>query len=270
MKSTLTSVVLSAGLALTAAGCAADPSVEQSQSAKPAVSQDQQHIASTTLALEKAFDVQFVKGHVDADALQPLINDVLQSMPDDMRADTKTHIYDVIAKGQQAASEMTPEQRAQMAAPVAADKLGPQQVDIIGAWGWGWPAFGGAGYGLGYGGLGWGGGYGTAVSTTTTAIGYGVPFGVGWGGAWGVPFGAVGWGAGWVPGWGAAGWMPGLGMGWGLGFGGLGAFGFPACGMGWGAGLGFGGAGLGFGAAGLGWGGAGLGLGVGVPGGWGF
>jgi len=282
MKSTLTSVVLSAGLALTAAGCAADPSVEQSETAKPSVSPDQQRIASTSLTLEKAFDVQFVKGHIDPDALQPMIDDVLQSMPDDKRDDTRAHIYDVIARGQKAASEMTPEQRAQLAAPVAADKLDPQQVDIIGSFGWGWPAFGGVGLGgLGWGGLGlgglgwgggWGGGFGTAVSTTTTAVGFGVPFG------------AVGWGAGWAPGWGAAGWGPGLGLGWGLGFGGLGAFGFPACGLGWGAGLGwgglglgFGGAGLGFGAAGLGWGGAGLGwggaglgLGVGVPGGWGF
>jgi len=266
MKSTFTSVVLSAGLALTAAGCAADPSVEQSQTAKPSVSPAQQRIASTSLTLEKAFDVQFVKGHVDSDALQPMIDDVLQSMPEDTRESTRAHIYDVIARGQKAASEMTPEQRAQLAAPVAADKLDPQQVDIIGAFGWGWPAFGGVGYGglgLGYGGLGWGGGYGTAVSTTTTAVGYGVPYGVGWGGAWGIPYAGIGWGAGWAPGWGAAGWGPGLGLGWGLGFGGLGAFGFPACGLGWGTGLGWGGLGLGYGAAGLGYG-------VGVPGGWGF
>ena len=55
MKSTCKSVVLSAGLALTAAGCAADPSVEESQEAKPAVSQEQQRTASASLALEKAF-----------------------------------------------------------------------------------------------------------------------------------------------------------------------------------------------------------------------
>ena len=35
--------------------------------------------ASTTLALESAYDVQFAKGHIDTDALQPLIYDVLQA-----------------------------------------------------------------------------------------------------------------------------------------------------------------------------------------------
>jgi len=237
-----TSVVLSAGLALTLAGCAAsagDPSAPEAKDTKPTANQEQQQrVASTTLALENAFDVQFAKGHIDSDALQPLINDVLQAFPDDSRPTVEKHIYDVIAKGQKAASEMTPEQRADLASPVSADKLDKQQVDIIGAWGWGYPG----GYAVA-------GGCGGAV----VASGCGGGWGGGWG--WGAPA-AVGWGGGWGwPGYGIG--YAGLGYGgWGWGWGGIGAFGFPACGLGWGgAGLGWGGAGLGWGGAGLGWGG---------------
>ncbi|HEX8792298.1 MAG TPA: hypothetical protein VF765_15190 [Polyangiaceae bacterium] len=259
MKSTVATVLFSAGLALAAVGCGGGVggSTEGSNGAPGTKSIDpqQQRLASATLALEMAYDVQFVKGQVDRQALEPLIYDVLQSMPDDKRSQAQAHIYDVISRGERDASAMTPEQRAQVAAPVSADKMGSDQVDIIGAWGWGMPAFGGFGVGLGFpgaglgwGGLGWGGGWGTTAAwgTTTTfaTAGFGFP---GWGG--------VGWGAGWVPGWGAAGWTPALGAGWGLGWGGLGAFGFPGC--------------FGFGAGGLGLGG-GLGAGVGVPGGWGF
>jgi len=181
-KSTFASVAFPAGLAFAVLGCAAgaDPSAGEARGTPP---DPQQRIASTTLALEKAFDVQFVKGQVDRDSLQPLVYDVLQAMPDDMRPRVESHIYDVIARGQKDAAEMTPDQRAQIAAPVSADKLGPQQVEIIGAWGWGGPAFGGAGYGLGYGGLGYGAGYGAG-------------YGLGWGGlgAFGFPGSFGGWG----------------------------------------------------------------------------
>ena len=261
MKSKFTSVVLSAGLALSLAGCAAsagDPSAPEAKDTKPTADQEhQQRIASTTLALENAFDVQFVKGHIDSDALQPLINDVLQAFPDDSRPQVEKHIYDVIAKGQKDASEMTPEQRAELASPASADKQDKQQVDIIGAWGWGYPAgyaaAGGCGGGVavastGCGGaVGWGGGWGPGVAAT----GWGGCAGCGWGGGWGwgAPA-AVGWGGGWGwPGYGVG--YAGLG-GWGWGWGGYGAFGFPACGLGWGGGWGWGGAGLGWG-GGWGW-----------------
>lgn len=260
MKSTVATVVFTGGLALAVAGCAAGvggTAESHDTSGAQGTDPQQQRLASASLALEMAYDVQFVKGQVDRDALQPMVADVVKAMPASARAKAQAHMYDVIANGERDASEMTPEQRARIAAPVSADEMGPQQVEVIGAWGWGWPAFGAVG-GLGFGGLGWGGGWGTTAawtSTTTTAVGT-----AGWG------FPGVGWGAGWAPGWGAVGWTPALGLGWGLGWGGLGAFGFPACGVGYGAALGYGGLGYG-GYGGLGYGAA---LGVGVPGGWGF
>jgi hypothetical protein len=272
MKSTFRSVVFSAGLALALGGCAAGtaPSAEEANNdTKPTADPDQQqqqHLATTSLALEKAYDVQFVKGQVDRDALQPLVNDVLESMPENVRPQAQAHIYDVISKGEKDATEMTPEQRTQLAAPVSADKLGPQEVEQIGAWGWGAPGLGGFG-GLGWtGGLGWAGGWGggwvgglgVPFGGAGWAGGFGIPFGgVGWAGGFGIPFGGVGWAGGWGGGW-ATGFASttfattttlgfgGLGFG-GLGFGGLGAFGFPGCGFGFGGlglGLGFGGFGF--------------------------
>ena len=153
MKSASTSVVLCAGLALAVAGCAtgAGGSSEQGRDTQP--NEQQRHLASATFTLENAYDVQYVKGHVDGDALQPLIYDVLQAMPEQSRPEAQKHIYDVISSGQKDARDLTPEQRAQNAAPVSADKMGPQQVEQIGAWGWGGLGYG-AGYGLGWGGLG--------------------------------------------------------------------------------------------------------------------
>jgi hypothetical protein len=179
MKSQLTSVAFSAGLALAVTGCATGAGGSSGQGPDTqAVGQQQRHLASATFALESAYDVQYVKGQVDGDALQPLIYDVLEAMPDQARPDAQKHIYDVISSGQKDAKDLTPEQRAQVASPMSADKLGPQQVEQIGAWGWG---------GLGGLGLGWGG----------AGLGFGGLGGFGWGGlgAFGFPaFGGFGWG----------------------------------------------------------------------------
>ena len=136
MKSQFASVAFSSGLALAIAGCATGTggSSEQGQT----VGQQQRHLASASFALENAYDVQYVKGQVDANALQPLIDDVLEAMPEQARPQAQAHIYDVISRGQKDATDSTPEQRAQNAAPVSADKMGAQKVEQIGAWGWGW------------------------------------------------------------------------------------------------------------------------------------
>jgi hypothetical protein len=191
MKSTFASGVLSAGLALAAAGCAADAAVEESHAEEPPVSQDQQRLASTSLALEKAYTVQFVKGQVDPDALQPLVDDVLESMPEGNRATAQAHIHEVISEGQKDASEMTPGQRARIAAPVSADELGPEQVDLIGAWGWGWPAFGGFG---GPGAVGWGAGWVPGWGAAGWVPGLGMGWGLGWSGLGAFGFPGFGWG----------------------------------------------------------------------------
>jgi hypothetical protein len=148
MKSQIASVAFSAGLALAVTGCATGAGGSSEQGP---VGQQQRHLASASFALENAYDVQYAKGQVDANALQPLIYDVLEAMPEQARPQAQAHIYDVISSGEKDAKDLTPEQRAQVAAPVSADKIGPQQVEQIGAWGWG-----GLGYGVGYG-LGWGG-----------------------------------------------------------------------------------------------------------------
>jgi len=83
------------------------------------VNDQQRHLASATLALESAYDV-------------------LDAMPEQARQEAQKHIYDVISSGQKDAKDLTPEQRAQVAAPASADKVGAQQVEQIGAWGWGW------------------------------------------------------------------------------------------------------------------------------------
>lgn len=203
MKSQFASVAFSAGLALALSGCAAGAGGSSEQGSDPQPANDQQrHLASATFALESAYDVQYVKGRVDADALQPLIYDVLQAMPEQARPQAQARIYDVISAGMKDAQDLTPEQRLQTAAPVSADKMGAQQVEQIAAWGWG-PYYGG------YGGLGLGG-YGLGYGLGGYGVGYGT-YGVGYGGA------------------------VGLGVGCGWGWGGLGAFGFPGYGgFGWG------------------------------------
>jgi len=181
MKSVIASVAFSSVLALSVAGCATGAGGSSGQGPDTqAVGQQQRHLASATFALENAYDVQYVKGQVDANALQPLIYDVLEAMPEQARPQAQAHIYDVISSGQKDAKDLTPEQRAQVAAPTSEDKMGPQKVEQIGAWGWG-PYY--SGYGLGLGGYG---------------LGYGMGYGLGWGGlgAFGFP-GYAGWGWGW-------------------------------------------------------------------------
>jgi hypothetical protein len=160
MKSQFASVAFSTGLALAVAGCATGSDGSSEGPNTQAVGQQQRHLASASFALENAYDVQYAKGQVDANALQPLIYDVLEAMPEQARPQAQAHIYDVITSGEKDAKNLTPEQRAQVAAPVSADKMGPQQVEQIGAWGWGGLGMGGLGYGAAYGagyGLGWGG-----------------------------------------------------------------------------------------------------------------
>jgi hypothetical protein len=140
----------------------------------------QGQVAATTLRLEKAFSDQFVRGDIDRGALTGAIEDVLQAVPETARAGAQEHIDRVIATGQKLAAQMTPEQRAEAAAPPSPEQSG-QLRQFVGGFGWpGAAGFGGLGAfgfpGLGVGGFGFpgfggfGGGWGTGFSTGTSCI----------------------------------------------------------------------------------------------------
>jgi hypothetical protein len=110
----------------------------------------QARIADTTLRLERAFSDQFVKGHIDRDALAPLIGDVVQAMPEAARPRVQAHVEEVLTAGQALAYRMTPEQRARVAAPPAASETRKAQIGVMTAWGWpseaGWGGLGAFGF----------------------------------------------------------------------------------------------------------------------------
>ena len=194
MRSSNVSIVLSSLVLSVAVGCLTSPADarEDGVDSTPAVTSEAQPVvdkdaqarrAEATLKLENAFSDQFVRGAIDREALAGRIHDAVASFPEGARQEVQRHIDAVIAMGEQAASRMTPEQRADMAQPP--EKLDKSQQDLIGGWGWG-------GRGLGWGGMGafgfpgWGGGWGMP--------------GMGWGGGWGMP--GIGWGGAWGRGWG--------------------------------------------------------------------
>jgi hypothetical protein len=176
------SVALSAGVALglTLAGSArAEPTTQNDQQGSEAqrgLPAEQVRIAEATLNLENAFRDQFVQGKSDRDALAAPIAQVVQAMPEAARPKVQAHIDAILAGGARATAEMTPEQRARVAAPP--ETVSKTQAAIISGWGWpaatgwgglgafAWPAtymfgggcglgFGACGYGLGMGGWYW-------------------------------------------------------------------------------------------------------------------
>jgi hypothetical protein len=165
------SVALSAGVALglTLAGSVrAEPTVQTEP--QHGLSAEQVRIAEATLNLENAFRDQFVQGKIDRDALAGPIEQVMQAMPEEARPKVQAHIEAILAGGARGASEMTPEQRAQVATPP--ETVSKTQAAIVA--GWGWPAM------TGWGGLG-------AFAWPTTYM---------FGGGCGLGFGACGYGLG--------------------------------------------------------------------------
>jgi hypothetical protein len=172
MKRNGASVALSAGVALgLSLACSARAEPIPQQGSLPA---EQVRVAEATLSLENAFRDQFVQGKIDREALAAPIDRVMQAMPEQARPMVQAHIDAVLVAGARAASEMTPEQRALVAATPAPETLGTTQAAQLAAWGWpgmagwggygafAWPttygAFGGCGFGacgLGLGGWYW-------------------------------------------------------------------------------------------------------------------
>jgi len=191
MKARFISVAISTlGLGL-ALGCTAqaDTATQQAAGSSQSASQvsaapDQARIADTTWKLESAFSDQFVKGHIDRAALAPLANDVVQAFPAAVQSQARAHIDTIIAKGEQAAAQMTQAQRTQLATPPAADKAGKGVLQLISSWGYpsyaGWGGFGAFGWpytgmNWGWNGLGWNG---------LSSGSWGWPTTYGWGGWW--------------------------------------------------------------------------------------
>ena len=184
-------VVLSAGVAL---GLASAPAAW----AEPAAGQGdagQARIADATLKLERAFDEQFVQGSIDRSALSGPIDEVLRAMPETVRPSVQVHIARVLDVAERLASQMTPEQRVQVATPPARESVGQSVQAQVAAWGWpgaagwggygafGFPSYGGYGYGTG---LGYTSGYNCQYgSQSINGWGYGgggcVPYGYGYG-----------------------------------------------------------------------------------------
>lgn len=167
MKTRWVSVAIAGGFVL---GVGLGGSAQADPSDQGAATAGQGRIATATQKLENEFNKQFLQGRIDRTALAPLVTETVQAMPEAARGKTQQHIDAVIAAGEKAAVQMTPEERTQAATP-AAEKVGQTEQAIIGAWGWptagawgGLGAFGFPGMYYGYGGC-------------TPGYGYAGPFG---------------------------------------------------------------------------------------------
>jgi hypothetical protein len=177
----------------------ASPSDAEGSGSPTVQASGQAQIAATTLRLEKAFSDQFVKGQIDPEALAPLVDDVVQAMPEAVRPTVEAHIAQVLEAGQRLALQMTPEQRVQVAVPPARNEAGDVPIAVVNPLGipigqdaFGWGGLGGFGYpgvGVGYPGVGVGypgvgvGYPGVAGNCIPYNTGYAYPYqGLGWNG----------------------------------------------------------------------------------------
>jgi len=180
MNTRTLSVAFSAGVALAVAlGCTAraDDSSQAPPGQQAAAPTGQARIGETTWSLERAFSDQFVRGQVDSQALAPLVDAVVQAMPEAARSKVAAHIAQVIATGQSLASTMSADQRARVAAAPAAGAGGTTAVPIGIVSSWGWPGY------AGWGGIGAFGFPGMYYNCVPYSSGYAAPyFSPTWGG----------------------------------------------------------------------------------------
>ena len=103
----------------------------------------QEQIAKTTMALENEFSRQFSEGNINPEALSPSIDQVLQSMPEQARPKVQQHIQQVIEQSKDLASQMSPDERKQVATPPSSEQVGKTTQGLVSSWGW--PSCGGFG-----------------------------------------------------------------------------------------------------------------------------
>jgi hypothetical protein len=113
-------VFAGAALAL-GVGCAVQPA---SNEEVDQVSGEQERIAETTAALQDALTTQFEQGTIDRAALAGPIDQVVQSFPEEARPEVQSHIANMLDDASSLASQMSPEQRADVAAH-------PEHVDSV-------------------------------------------------------------------------------------------------------------------------------------------
>jgi hypothetical protein len=95
-------------------------------------SDGQEPTAEARAKLEDTFSEQFVRGTIDRGALASAIDEAVLSFPEAQRAEVRAHIDQVIDAGEQLASQMSLEERAQVAGP---ERLGTTS-EALGGWGW--------------------------------------------------------------------------------------------------------------------------------------
>lgn len=187
-------LILSSGLVIASLGCAAQPQESQEDpGTQSSAVEAQSKLAASTMKLENAFSNQFIKGKIDREALKGAIDDVVQAMPEEARPKVQQHIDKVIESGIKAVSQMTPEQRSEVASAPPIDKVDKTAQAQIAAWGWG-PGIGLAGWG-GIGAFGFPGmffGFGAPFGFGGYGLGYGLGYGASYASSYGIGYGAIG------------------------------------------------------------------------------
>jgi hypothetical protein len=108
--------------------------VEAASSPEGSGTVEQTRLAEATAKLEDLFADQFVSGTIDRAALASAIDEVVQAFAEAARARVRETIDEVIASGQQLASQMSAEERARAAS--APEQLGATEDALVRGWGW--------------------------------------------------------------------------------------------------------------------------------------
>jgi hypothetical protein len=121
MRRAFASGVLCAGVALAlGTGCSSQPASngegDEITGAQTAPVEGQERVAETTAALTDAIAAQLGQGTIDRAALAGPIARVVESSPEEARPEVQADIQDTLADAEDLASQMSPEQRADVAA----------------------------------------------------------------------------------------------------------------------------------------------------------
>jgi hypothetical protein len=150
MRMTFASAALAAAW-IVSASLVRPAQAEPSSQEEPAVAgsaetaiDPQAHVAEVTGKLEDAFTDQFVRGTIDRGALANAIDETVQAFPEAARPKVQAHIDEVLSTSEKLVPQLSPEERADAAAPP--EPLGTEEQAALRGWGWGRArGFGGVG-----------------------------------------------------------------------------------------------------------------------------